>query len=84
MASTNLVLELSIILIVLMGWQFMAAEAIAAPIMVAEPDEVHGLRAFALCAAASDCDLAIGLDRSGSGIRLSGIHLTLLSPARPA
>src|SRR5580704_12713853 len=35
MASTNLVLELSIILIVLMGWQFMAAEALAAPIMVA-------------------------------------------------
>ena len=35
MASTNLVLELSIILIVLMGWPFMAAEAIAAPIMVA-------------------------------------------------
>jgi uncharacterized protein len=35
MASTNLVLELSIILIVLMGWQFMAAEAVAAPIMVA-------------------------------------------------
>ena len=33
--STNLVLELSIILIVLMGWQFMAAEAIAAPIMIA-------------------------------------------------
>jgi uncharacterized membrane protein YraQ (UPF0718 family) len=35
MASTNLVLELSIIMIVLMGWQFMLAEAIAAPIMVA-------------------------------------------------
>src|SRR6202047_2360485 len=35
MASTNLVFELSIILIVLMGWHFMAAEAIAAPIMVA-------------------------------------------------
>jgi uncharacterized protein len=35
MASTNLVLELSIILIVLMGWQFMLGEAIAAPIMVA-------------------------------------------------
>src|SRR5215471_18190086 len=35
MASTNLVLELSIILLVLMGWQFMVAEAIAAPIMVA-------------------------------------------------
>src|ERR1700732_4522259 len=35
MASTNLVLELAIILIVLMGWHFMAAEAIAAPIMVA-------------------------------------------------
>jgi uncharacterized protein len=35
MASTNLVLELSIILIVLMGWQFMVAEAVAAPLMVA-------------------------------------------------
>src|SRR5438067_7807422 len=35
MASTNLVLELSIIMIVLLGWQFMAAEAIGAPIMVA-------------------------------------------------
>jgi uncharacterized protein len=35
MASTNLVLELSIILVVLMGWSFMVAEAIAAPIMVA-------------------------------------------------
>lgn len=34
MASTNLVLELSIILVVLMGWQFMAAEFIGAPIMV--------------------------------------------------
>jgi len=34
-ASTNLVLELSIILIVLMGWQFMLAEAIGAFIMVA-------------------------------------------------
>src|SRR5437868_7732338 len=35
MASTNLVMELSIILIVLMGWQFAAAELIGAPIMVA-------------------------------------------------
>jgi uncharacterized protein len=35
MASTNLVFELSIILIVLMGWPFMLAEAIGAPIMVA-------------------------------------------------
>ena len=35
MASTNLVLELSIIMLVLMGWQFMLAEAIGAPIMVA-------------------------------------------------
>jgi uncharacterized membrane protein YraQ (UPF0718 family) len=34
-ASTNLVFELSIILVVLMGWQFMITEAIAAPIMVA-------------------------------------------------
>jgi uncharacterized membrane protein YraQ (UPF0718 family) len=35
MASTNLVLELSIIIVVLMGWRFMAAEAIGAPLMVA-------------------------------------------------
>src|SRR5271169_3667863 len=35
MASTNLVLELSIIMIVFLGWQFMAAEAIAALIMIA-------------------------------------------------
>jgi hypothetical protein len=35
MASTNLVAELSIILIVLMGWRFAAAEFIGAPIMVA-------------------------------------------------
>jgi len=35
MASTNLVVELGIILIVLMGWQFAAAEFIGAPIMVA-------------------------------------------------
>jgi uncharacterized membrane protein YraQ (UPF0718 family) len=35
MASTNLVLELSIIMLVLMGWQFMLAEALGAPIMVA-------------------------------------------------
>ena len=35
MASTNLVAELSIIMLVLLGWQFMLAEAIGAPIMVA-------------------------------------------------
>ena len=35
MASTNLVAELSIILIVLMGWQFMGAEVIGALVMVA-------------------------------------------------
>src|SRR5438128_11693314 len=35
MASTNLVVELSIILIVLMGWQFAAAEFIGGPLMVA-------------------------------------------------
>jgi uncharacterized protein len=35
LASTNLVLELSIIIIVLMGWQFAVAEFIGAPIMVA-------------------------------------------------
>jgi uncharacterized membrane protein YraQ (UPF0718 family) len=34
-ASTNLVIELSIILIVLMGWQFAFAEFVGAPIMVA-------------------------------------------------
>lgn len=35
LASTNLVLELSIIIIVLMGWQFALAEFAGAPIMVA-------------------------------------------------
>ncbi|HEY3892001.1 MAG TPA: permease [Bradyrhizobium sp.] len=35
MASTNLVLELSIIMLVFLGWRFMAAELIGAPIMVA-------------------------------------------------
>jgi uncharacterized membrane protein YraQ (UPF0718 family) len=35
LASTNLVLELSIIMIVLMGWQFALAEFVGAPIMVA-------------------------------------------------
>ena len=35
LASTNLVVELTIIVIVLMGWQFALAEFIGAPIMVA-------------------------------------------------
>src|SRR6266571_8967847 len=35
LASTNLVAELAIILIVLMGWQFMLAEMIGALVMVA-------------------------------------------------
>jgi uncharacterized membrane protein YraQ (UPF0718 family)/YHS domain-containing protein len=34
-ASTNLVLELGIVLIVLMGWQFAAAEFVGGPIMIA-------------------------------------------------
>src|SRR5205823_2386797 len=35
LASTNLVLELGIIMIVLMGWQFAAAEFLGAPVMIA-------------------------------------------------
>jgi uncharacterized membrane protein YraQ (UPF0718 family) len=35
LASTNLVVELGIIMIVLMGWQFAAAEFLGAPVMVA-------------------------------------------------
>src|ERR1700746_2217652 len=35
LASTNMVAELAIILIVLMGWQFMVAEFAGAPLMVA-------------------------------------------------
>ena len=35
MASTNLVLELSIIMLVLLGWQITLAEFVGAPIMVA-------------------------------------------------
>ncbi len=34
-ASTNLVVELGIVLLVLMGWQFMAAEFVGGPIMIA-------------------------------------------------
>src|SRR5438132_10595094 len=34
-ASTNLVLELTIIMIVFLGWQFALAEAVVAPLMVA-------------------------------------------------
>jgi uncharacterized protein len=34
LASTNLVLELSIVMVVLLGWQFAIAELIGAPIMV--------------------------------------------------
>jgi len=40
MASTNLVLELSIILIVLMGWHFMVAEAIAGAIAAWVPQDI--------------------------------------------
>ncbi len=34
-ASTNLVVELGVVMVVLMGWQFMAAEFIGGPIMIA-------------------------------------------------
>src|SRR5439155_10678104 len=34
-ASTNLVIELGVVLLILMGWQFMAAEFIGGPIMIA-------------------------------------------------
>jgi len=33
-ASTNLVIELGIVLVILMGWQFMAAEFLGGPIMI--------------------------------------------------
>src|SRR5713101_6683199 len=33
-ASTNLVIELGIVLLILMGWQFMAAEFVGGPIMI--------------------------------------------------
>jgi hypothetical protein len=34
-ASTNLVVELSVLLVVVLGWQFMAAEFVGGPIMIA-------------------------------------------------
>src|ERR1022692_3166777 len=34
-ASTNLVVELGVVLLVLLGWQFMAAEFVGGPIMIA-------------------------------------------------
>src|SRR5436305_13823411 len=33
-ASTNLVLELGVVLLILMGWQFAAAEFVGGPIMI--------------------------------------------------
>src|SRR5215468_2571234 len=35
LASTNLVLELTIIIVVFLGWQFAAAEFVGAPLMIA-------------------------------------------------
>src|SRR6266481_4210900 len=35
MASTNLVIELGIIMVILLGWQFTAAEFVGGPIMIA-------------------------------------------------
>lgn len=35
LAATNLVIELGIIMIILMGWQFAAAEFLGAPVMIA-------------------------------------------------
>src|ERR1700694_5393626 len=34
-ASTNLVIELGVVLLILMGWQFAAAEFVGGPIMIA-------------------------------------------------
>ena len=42
-ASTNLVLELGLVLLVLMGWQFMAAEFVGGPIMILLLVTVGGL-----------------------------------------
>jgi hydrogenase-4 membrane subunit HyfE len=35
MASTNLVIELGIVMAILLGWQFTAAEFVGGPIMIA-------------------------------------------------
>jgi hypothetical protein len=42
-ASTNLVIELGIVLVILLGWQFIAAECIGGPIMVVLLAAVGGL-----------------------------------------
>jgi uncharacterized protein len=42
-ASTNLVIELGLVLLVLMGWQFMAAEFVGGPIMIVLFASVGGL-----------------------------------------
>jgi uncharacterized membrane protein YraQ (UPF0718 family) len=56
-ASTNLVVELSVLLCVMLGWQFMAAEFVGGPIMIAllvamlrvvlRPKVIEGARAHA-------------------------------------
>src|SRR5579864_544706 len=42
-ASTNLVLELGVVLLILMGWQFAAAEFVGGPIMIALLATIGGI-----------------------------------------
>src|SRR6266403_1850566 len=65
MASTNLVLELSIIIFVLLGWQFTLAEFVGAPIMVIQT--IVG----------SDILVAAGRspNTAGIGLEVAGVEL---------
>ena len=76
-ASTNLVLELGIILAVLMGWQFTAAEFVGGPVMIAllvlllraalRPRLVEAARAQAERGVAGRMEGHAGMDMSLSG-----------------
>ena len=76
-ASTNLVLELGIILAVLMGWRFTAAEFVGGPVMIAllmmllraalRPQVVEAARAQAERGVAGRMEGHAGMDMSLSG-----------------
>jgi uncharacterized membrane protein YraQ (UPF0718 family) len=80
MASTNLVVELSIIMLVFLGWQLMLAEFVGAPIMVAflvilfRRFGVAGNHERAIDARDVALRQAIKLDPPCEGLRITVIH----------
>ncbi len=85
-ASTNLVIELGIVLVVLMGWQFMAAEFIGGPIMIMllvilgsfffTPTLIEAARSKLRKSSPSDSDLdeqSVNLEKQPWSVRLKSV-----------